>query len=215
MRPPRFRLRTLLIAVAVAGAVVGAEVMRRRRATFLNRAAACGRTLEMLRAGAEAGAAEAAEWREAAAVSDRRGNPRGAAERRRMAAEAASAALTAPSSPITRPCAASTSAPPATPGSPSPPTRPLPDRPAIGRGRHGFRPEDCERKRPAGTVRLTPNLQEPPVSDFKDKVKEGIDDAARAAKQATDEAAQKAKDAAYEAGKKVEQAGKDLKDAGK
>jgi hypothetical protein len=36
MRPPRFRLRTLLIAVAVAGMACGAEGMRRRRARALD-----------------------------------------------------------------------------------------------------------------------------------------------------------------------------------
>ena len=38
MRPPCFRLRTLLVAVAVVGAVFGVEVMRRRRAYYLDRA---------------------------------------------------------------------------------------------------------------------------------------------------------------------------------
>jgi len=39
MRLPRFRLRTLLVAVAIAGLVCGGEVMRQRRTTFLERAA--------------------------------------------------------------------------------------------------------------------------------------------------------------------------------
>ena len=38
MRPPRFRLRTLLVAVAVAAVVSGVEVMRRRRACYQGRA---------------------------------------------------------------------------------------------------------------------------------------------------------------------------------
>jgi hypothetical protein len=42
MRPPRLRLRTLLIAVTVAAVATGAEALRRRRAALLARAAACG-----------------------------------------------------------------------------------------------------------------------------------------------------------------------------
>jgi hypothetical protein len=62
-----------------------------------------------------------------------------------------------------------------------------------------------------------PNLkpQEPKMSDLKNKVKETIDDAARAAKKATDHVSEKAKDAAYQTGKKVEQVGEKIKDAGK
>jgi hypothetical protein len=39
MTPPRFRLRTLLIAVAVAGIVSGLAALRQRRAHFLELAA--------------------------------------------------------------------------------------------------------------------------------------------------------------------------------
>jgi hypothetical protein len=38
MRLPRFRLRTLMVVVAVAGIVSGAEVMQTRRLNFLKRA---------------------------------------------------------------------------------------------------------------------------------------------------------------------------------
>src|SRR5262249_53391453 len=40
MRLPRFRLRTLLVAVAIAGAAMAAEVMRRRSAAFRDKAEA-------------------------------------------------------------------------------------------------------------------------------------------------------------------------------
>ena len=39
MHPPRFRLRALMIAVAVAALALGVEAMRRRRAECLRRAA--------------------------------------------------------------------------------------------------------------------------------------------------------------------------------
>ena len=42
MRPPRFRLHTLLVAVAVVAVGVSCEAMRRRRAALLGRAAVCG-----------------------------------------------------------------------------------------------------------------------------------------------------------------------------
>ena len=41
------------------------------------------------------------------------------------------------------------------------------------------------------------------MTDAKDKVKDGIDDAAHEAKKATDHVAESVKDAAYETGKKV------------
>jgi hypothetical protein len=41
MRPPRFRLRALMIAVAVTGLALGGERMRRRRAECLRRAESC------------------------------------------------------------------------------------------------------------------------------------------------------------------------------
>ena len=40
MRPPRFHLRTLLIAVAVAALICGGLALRRRQAALLARAAA-------------------------------------------------------------------------------------------------------------------------------------------------------------------------------
>ena len=38
MRPPRFRLRTLMVAVAVAGAVIGGVILRGRGAELEARA---------------------------------------------------------------------------------------------------------------------------------------------------------------------------------
>jgi F0F1-type ATP synthase membrane subunit b/b' len=50
------------------------------------------------------------------------------------------------------------------------------------------------------------------MSDLKDKAKEKIDDAARAAKKVTDHATDTAKDLAHKAGKKMEEGAKRLKD---
>ncbi len=51
------------------------------------------------------------------------------------------------------------------------------------------------------------------MSDLKDKAKETIDDAARAAKKVTDQATDAAKDLAHKAGKKLEEGAKRLKNA--
>jgi hypothetical protein len=50
------------------------------------------------------------------------------------------------------------------------------------------------------------------MSDTKDKIKEGIDDAASKAKQATEKVVDKTKDAAHDAGEKVKEAGQYIKD---
>ena len=51
------------------------------------------------------------------------------------------------------------------------------------------------------------------MSDFKDKVKDKIDDAAVAAKKAAGQVVDKSRDVAHNAGKKVEEAGKKFQDA--
>jgi hypothetical protein len=52
------------------------------------------------------------------------------------------------------------------------------------------------------------------MADNKDKIKEGIDDAADKAKDATEKAADKAGDVAHDVGQKVKDAGQKIKDAG-
>jgi hypothetical protein len=49
------------------------------------------------------------------------------------------------------------------------------------------------------------------MSDTKEKIKEGIDDAASKAKKATEAVVDKTKDAAHAAGEKVKEAGKYIK----
>jgi vacuolar-type H+-ATPase subunit H len=51
------------------------------------------------------------------------------------------------------------------------------------------------------------------MSDLRDKTKEKIDDAARAAKKVTDQTTDTAKDLAHKAGKKLEQGANRLKNA--
>jgi hypothetical protein len=51
------------------------------------------------------------------------------------------------------------------------------------------------------------------MSDFKDKAKEKIDDAAELAKRAAAQVVDKSKDVAHKAGKKLEEGGKRLQDA--
>lgn len=53
------------------------------------------------------------------------------------------------------------------------------------------------------------------MADFKDKVKEKIDDAAGAAKKATDKVTEKTKEAAQNVGQAVKKTGEKIKDAGK
>jgi methyl-accepting chemotaxis protein len=53
------------------------------------------------------------------------------------------------------------------------------------------------------------------MADAKDKIKEGIDEAAKKAKEATDKAAQKASETAKGVGQAVQDAGKKIADTGK
>jgi hypothetical protein len=53
MRPPRFRLRTLLIAVAVVSVALGGELMRRRRISHREQAASHSDAEELSRAYAD------------------------------------------------------------------------------------------------------------------------------------------------------------------
>src|SRR2546423_876858 len=46
---PRFRLRTLILAVAAVAVLLGGEGLRRRRAYCLRQAATCNRAIESLR----------------------------------------------------------------------------------------------------------------------------------------------------------------------
>jgi hypothetical protein len=55
--------------------------------------------------------------------------------------------------------------------------------------------------------------QERIMNDFRDKAKDKIDDAAKAAKSATDKIADKSKEATHTAGKKLEEKGKKLQNA--